>query len=198
LQTSANERAFGFLQQLMRLGCAWTPLEQNPHLYLKERKALFYSGSMQDLIRQGKIDMKDDWEMIPYPSLEGSEVILSDGLSYGILHSDANHDLAAWLFIRWLQAPQNLAKMIVSTSTLPPVSSVREEVKKIGKHDPAWELSLQYLPLVKSMPLLATWLDAGKVLQDAAWQVVQSNTKPGDVSTILADAELLIKEILNR
>ncbi len=198
LQTSANERAFGFLQQLMRLGCAWTPLEQNPHLYLKERKALFYSGSMEDIVQQGKIDMKDEWEMIPYPSLEANEVILSDGLSYGILRSDANHDLASWLFIRWLQAPENLARIVASSLTLPPVSSVREEVIKIGKPDPAWELSLQYLPLVKSMPLLASWLNAGKVLQDAAWQVVQSNMKPGDVNTILVDAELLIKEILNR
>ena len=198
LQTSANERAFGFLQQLMRLGCAWTPLEQNPHLYLKERKALFYSGSMEDMIRQEKISIKDDWEMIPYPSLEGNEVILSDGLSYGILRSDANHDLASWLFIRWLQAPENLARVIALTSTLPPVSSVREEVNKIAKLNPAWELSLQFLPLVKSMPLLGSWLDAGKVLQDAAWQVVQSNMKTGDVNTILADAEILIKEVLNR
>lgn len=198
LRTSANERAFGFLQQLMRLGCAWTPQEQNPHLYLKERKALFYSGSMEDLIRQGKTGMKDDWVMIPYPSLEGNEVILSDGLSYGILRSDANHNLASWLFIRWLQTPENLAKVVAATLTLPPVSSVREEVKKIGEPNPAWELSLEYLPLVKSMPLLSSWLNVGKVLQDAAWQVVQSNIKPGDVNTILADAELLIREILNR
>lgn len=198
LRTSANERAFGFLQQLMRLGCAWTPQQQNPHLYLKERKTLFYSGSMKDLVGQEKTGMKDDWEMIPYPSLEGNEVILSDGLSYGILRSDSNHDLASWLFIRWLQAPKNLAKVVASTLTLPPVSSVREEVKKFGETNPAWELSLEYLPLVKSMPVLSSWLNAGKVLQDAAWQVVQSNMKPGDVDTILADAELLIKEILNR
>lgn len=198
LQTKNNERAFAFLQQLMRLGCAWNPLDQNPYLYLKERKALFYSGSMVDLIRQEKIGMKDDWEMIPYPSMEGNEVILSDGLSYGVLRSDADHELASWLFIRWMQEPGNLAKVISSNLTLPPLSSVREEVKKIGKPSPAWELSLQYLPLVKSMPLLASWLDAGKVLQDAAWQVVQSNMKPSDVNTILADAELLIQEILNQ
>ncbi len=181
LQTSPNEKAFGFLQQLMRLGCAWTPLEQNQHLYFAERKALFYSGSMEDIIRQQKTGMRDDWELIPYPSLEGNEIILSDGLSYGILHSDAEHDLASWLFIRWLQEPENLARVIALTSTLPPVPSVREEVSKIAKLNPAWELSLQYLPLVKSMPLLASWLDVGKVLQDAAWQVVQSNIKPGDM-----------------
>ena len=61
-----------------------------------------------------------------------------------------------------------------------------------------WEETSKYLPLVKSMPLIDSWLVAGKVLQDAAWQVVQSNMKPGDIKAILIDADDLIKELVEK
>lgn len=198
LQTSTNEKAFTFLQQMMRLGCGWFSKDQDPYQYFAERKALFYSGSIEDITRQETIDMKDEWKLIPYPSTRENEIILADGISFGIFQSDADHDLAAWLFIRWMQKPENQAKFILSTSSLPFTSDVREIVDRQGKVNVAWGGFQKYLPQVKTMPLVESWPVAGRVLQDAAWQVVQSNIKPGEIISILQNADLLIKELLNR
>jgi len=196
LESAANEKAFAFLQQLVRLGCAWVPRDSDPYQYFSTRKALFYSGSLEDILNQKKIASRDNWTILPYPSLDGHAVILSDGFSYAILRSDSEHDLAAWLFARWMQKPENQARLIEGTSTFPLTSNVKERLSKFSQQNPAWVDSLQYLPLVKSAPLAASWLDAGKVLQDAAWQVIQSNIKPGNISEILIDAEKLIKELV--
>jgi ABC-type glycerol-3-phosphate transport system substrate-binding protein len=142
--------------------------------------------------------MEDEWSLIPYPSENGNEIILSDGLSYGILHSDVIHDLAAWLFIRWMQKPENQSKLISITYSLPFTSNVRETMSKRVKQVVIWEEIQKYLPQVKSMPMIDSWLIAGKVLQDAAWQVVQSNMKPGDVKTILISADNLVKELVEK
>jgi multiple sugar transport system substrate-binding protein len=192
---TANEKAFAFLQQMARLGCAWVPKDQDPYLYFTSRKALFYSGTLQDILIQKENFTKDDWTILPYPSLDGHEIILADGLSYGILKTDTESDLAAWLFIRWMQKPENQAKMINASSTYPLTSNIKEKMEKFSQSNPAWTDSLQYLPLVKTAPLIGSWLDAGKVLQDAAWQVIQSNIKPGDISGILLEADELIKEL---
>ena len=61
LESNGNEKAFAFLQQMTRLGCGWFPKEKDPYQYFGERKALFYSGSLEDFSRQIKIDMEDDW-----------------------------------------------------------------------------------------------------------------------------------------
>lgn len=197
LQNTNNEKAFAFLQQLMRLGCSWFPRENDPYQYFSERKALFYSGSLEDIPRQHNFDMIDEWQLIPYPSENENEIILSDGLSYGILPSDSTHDLAAWLFIRWMQKPENQSKLISVTYSFPLTSNVRETYKH-DKPDIIWEEIQKFLPQVKSMPLLDSWPNIGRVLQDAAWQVVQSNMKPGDIKAILLSADNLIKELIDR
>lgn len=195
VQNNDNEKAFTFLQQMVRLSCAWIARDQDPYQYFATRKALFYSGTLKDIQNQKKIFTKDDWTIVPYPSLDGHEVVLSDGLSYAVIKSDSNRNLAAWLFIRWMQKPENQAKMIIETSTYSLTSTASGELTSFSQKNPAWKKALQFLPQVKSIPLIESWLDAGKVLQDAAWQVVQSNIKPGDVSGILIAADKLIGEM---
>jgi multiple sugar transport system substrate-binding protein len=194
-----NIAAFSFLQQIIKLGCAWVGKEPDPYRYFASRNALFYSGDLQDILLQEKnANNKDQWTIISYPSLKGNDVVLTDGLSYGIFKSTSEKDLAAWLFIRWMQKPASQAKLIYATSTYYLTSSTLDEMNNYRQKHPAWDAALQYLPLSKSAPILSTWNIVGKVLQDASWQLAQSNIKTGDVPDILNQVNTLIKEIIQK
>jgi hypothetical protein len=97
-----------------------------------------------------------------------------------------------------MQNPASQAKLIGATSTYYLTSSTLDDLKKFRQNHPAWDAALQYLPLSKSAPILSTWNIVGKVLQDASWQLAQSNIKTGDVPDILNQVNTLIKEIVQK
>jgi multiple sugar transport system substrate-binding protein len=194
-----NIEAFTFLQQIIKLGCAWIGKDSDPYRYFASRKALFYSGTLQDLFIQEKnMNNKDQWIIISYPSIKGDDVVLTDGLSYGVLRTTSEKDLAAWLFIRWMQKPENQIKLINGTSTYYLTSSILGKMDNFRQKHPAWDTALQYLPLTKPAPMLSSWKTVGRVLQDAALQLTQSNVKSGDIPVILDEIDQLIKEIFQK
>jgi len=197
-ENKPNTEAFAFLQQIIKLGCAWIGKDPDPYRYFASRKALFYSGTLQDLLIQENNFTKDRWTIISYPSVQKNNVILVDGFSYGVFKSTPEKDLAAWLFIHWLQKSENQAKLIDDTSTYPLTSNARSKMEPFSHLHSAWDAALQYLPLTKSAPLFSSWINVGRVLQDAAWQISQSQIKQGDIPGILAEVDRLIKEIITK
>jgi multiple sugar transport system substrate-binding protein len=194
-ENQPNVAAFTFLQQIYKLGCAWIGKDPDPYRYFSSRNALFYSGTLQDLLLQKKNTTKDNWIIISYPSIMESNVILIDGFSYGVLKTTSEKDLAAWLFIRWMQKSENQVKLLNGTGTYYLTSSTLEEIGSFRNQNPAWDTALQFLPFTKSIPLLSSWINVGRILQDSAWQLTQSNVRSGDIPDILNEADKLIKEI---
>ena len=197
-ENQPNVDAFTFLQQIFKLGCAWIGKDSDPYRYFASRKALFYSGTLQDLPIQEKISTKDHWIIISYPSTKGNDVVLTDGFSYGVLKTTPEKDLAAWLFIRWMQKAEIQEKIINVTSTYILTSTASEKMDSFRHLHPDWDTVLQYLPLTKSAPLLSSWITVGKVLQDAAWELSRNIGKPGDIPVILGEIDKLIKEIYQK
>jgi multiple sugar transport system substrate-binding protein len=194
-ENQPNIDAFTFLNQIYKLGCAWIGNDPDPYRYFASRKALFYSGTLQDILKQEKKSTKDEWMIVSYPSINGSPVILADGFSYGMLKTTPEKDLAAWLFMRWMQKPENQGKLINETSTYYLTSSALEKIKSFRQKNPTWETALQYLPFTRSVPLISSWINVGRVLQDSGWQLTHSNVKTGDIPLILNQVDVLIKEI---
>jgi len=197
-ENQPNVDAFTFLQQIVKLGCAWIGKDSDPYRYFASRKALFYSGTLQDLLIQKKNPTKDHWIIISYPSTQGNDIVLTDGFSYGVLKSTPEKDLAAWLFIRWMQKSEIQVKLINVTSTYYLTSSTLKKMVSFRHLNPAWDTALQYLPLTKSTPLFSSWINVGRILQDSAWQLTQSNVKSGDIPVILSEVDKLIKEIYQK
>ncbi len=191
----SNEEAFTYLYKLNNLDCAWTGKESDPYQYFANKQAIFFSGTLQDILLQEKKLPADEWSVIPYPSLNQNPVVLVDGYSYGIVKSTPEKQLAAWLFIQWLTKPENQAKMISVTGTFPLTNTAIEYLTDFRKQHPAWNSALQYIPLARSAPNQESWLITGKVLQDAAWQLTQYTVKQGDIPTILGQTDQLIQSL---
>lgn len=195
------EATFVFLRSLVDEGCAWISRTTQYSEYFHDRYALFYSGQMQDIVRQerdaARLQMKDGWTILPYPALDEKPIAVSNGLSYAVLDSTPEQQVAAWLFLRWLASPANQSRLVQVNSTLPLSSTAIDILSVYGQHHQAWQQAIMWIPLAQPEPALASWREAGVIIADAAWQLFQPYSNSDDVGMILEFLGETIEEVLS-
>jgi len=195
----ANMDAAAYLQDIFFRDCAWIGRLSLPYQYFQNRQAITYSGKMEDIFIQEQVNAanktEDIWVLIPYPTDSGKPVLLMEGLSYAIITSDDEKALAAWDFIRWLTATENQVKMVETSGTFPLSNAAIEKLTEFRYAHPVWHQTLQYLPLMQSIPVEANWMILQDVLSDVGWKLIQYTTSKEDIPGLFQDAEALIHEI---
>ncbi|MCD6576824.1 MAG: extracellular solute-binding protein [Anaerolineaceae bacterium] len=193
-----NIDALTFLYDLYANGCAWKGKDPQPYLYFSNRFALFYSGQMEDIIRQIKSNKAygnfDNWVLIPYPSTIRKPTVMVAGLSYSITAESEERALAAWKFINWMLASKNQVVLIEKTGVFPLSNEVIEQVDSETEIYTIWKDSLQYLPYAQTEPSFKEWYIIKKVLEDMAWKLTQYTMQPENIPTLLTDAEVIVRE----
>lgn len=171
-----NLSALEFVANLRKDDCAWLP-DTNTNLEnLASRRAIFITGSLEDIAGQNTAFSEggstDEWTLLPFPGPHSG--IVAYGPDYAILKTDQPHQLAAWLFIRWMLEPQNQARWAVDTGLLP----VTLPAIKMFEADPAstaqWKAALKFIPQTLTQPQTAGWRKANKVLADGAFAYFRS------------------------
>jgi multiple sugar transport system substrate-binding protein len=194
------EAAFVFLRSLIDEECAWISRTTQYAEYFNDRYALFYSGQMQDIVRQerdaARLKMTDDWTILSFPSNDEKPIAVSSGLSYGVFDSTPEQRAAAWIFVRWLVSPENQSRLVQVNSTLPLSSTAIDILGVYGEHHPAWQRAIMWIPVAHPVPALASWREAGVIIGDAAWQLFQPHSTIDDVGMILEYLEETIDEVL--
>ena len=200
--TPSSEDAFGFIRELSDLGCAWTGRQINPFEYFSTRQALFYSGSLEDIISQQKsnarLGSEDNWIPILYPNQSGQGGVLSDGLDYGIFAGDAKSQMAAWLFIKWMINSNQHARLAAADTTFPMSYSEVAVLSALGEQNPQWQQALGFISQAKVAPQVQDWWIIRQILEDAFWKSLQPNVKPEDIPIILRELDATIYEVLNQ
>ncbi len=193
-----NINTFTFLYDLYLKDCAWKSNEPQPHAYFSNRLALFYSGQMEDIVRQIKSDNAnkntDKWVLIPYPSTIGKPSVIVEGLSYAITTENEERSLAAWEFIKWMLTPENQAAFVEETGVFPLSNEVIKQMDVKAEVYTIWKDSLQYLPFAQAEPSFIEWYAIEKVLEDVGWQLTQYTMQSENIHTILSDAEVMVGE----
>jgi multiple sugar transport system substrate-binding protein len=195
-----SESAFYYLRKLEDAGCAWSSREPVPYEYFATRQALFYSGTLMELPIQDNANLRlkstDRWTVIPFPNEKGDAFVLTTGLSYSILVASPAEQLAAWLFIRWLADPDREARLVSASSAWPVTKAGLDKLSGYRKDNPQWGQTVIWMRNARSVPLLAEWRTAGTILEDAAWQLYQTNIKPDQIPGILKTLDATVPEIL--
>jgi multiple sugar transport system substrate-binding protein len=192
--------ALEFLNEMQAGGCLWIGLRADTTAYFSDRYALFASGSLQDLSAQQKRTLdhesEDDWLFIPYPEISGQPFIYAEGYSYGLLKADPKTQLAGWLFIRWLNLPENQARIAELFPSLPVNTAWKAQTVDDRANFP-WT---QILPLEKQEVLPApwqpSWIIARRPVEDAFWQVFNL-AEVEQLNDILPELDALIREQLS-
>jgi ABC-type glycerol-3-phosphate transport system substrate-binding protein len=197
--TGPNAEAFTYLRNLFDQGCAWISRDPLPYDYFATRRALLYSGSPEQITLQiralARANNTDEWLPIPFPSGEGDGGVVASGVSYGILRSTPERQLAGWLLIRHLALTRNQVRLVESTLSLPVSSSARAGLSGLAGKNREWGAALDVLPeRVQAARVPAEWWAARGVLEDAAWQLFQLTPVPSD--TILKQADQMVPDLL--
>ena len=199
-KTPEGIASFTYLKQLFDKGCAWLGLKPDPYGYFVNRYALFYAGSLKDVVAQEHAmqaaGSRDRWTVIPFPSPNGRPAVMAYGALYSVIKSTPPRQLAGWLFIRWLSAPDQQVRLVQARGTYPLRDSVIPGLVKFQEDNPHWTAGLTLLSAAHSMPQQAGWLRVRGILQDAAAQIFQPEAKLMDVPSILDQLDRTAAEFL--
>lgn len=194
--------ALTFLRGMFDTGCAWVSRLPEPYGYFANRQALFYSGTLEDSAMQEaamrRLGAADDWQLLPYPVLEGQPVVLAGGPSYAITVSSPAEQMAAWVFIRWMLDPARQADMVEAGPSMPLGAGVEGELGAYPFEHTRWAASLDWADFLQTTPAMGAWRVGREVLADAAWQMYQVNLGVDDIPGILSEVDALILEVTSR
>lgn len=193
--------AFEYLFNLFKSNCAWSGNAPQPYNYFANRQALVYSGQFQDILRQTSAmqlaSSEDEWKVIPFPGIDGNPIVTS-GFSYGVLHVESEEDLAAWLFIRWLSEPTQQARLLTTTGSYPLGKEVIGHLSNYSADYPQWQQAVDSLDNLVIQPRDADWGVISPVLEDAGWQLFNSETKTETIPSIIEQMDALAQELSER
>jgi len=197
-----SEDAFSALLKLSTDSCGWLSRQPQPYDYFTNRQALMYSGSMQDLLVQTRtntrLESEDEWIVLPYPPVDGEPFVLTEGIDYGISTSTDVRQLAAWLFVRWLSAPEQQAWFLRSSGTLPLGEAVLPLVSDLEEDYPVWGDAVEFRDFGVALPASKDLDTVKTVVEDGGWQLFKTGLKSDAVQTLLSQIDMTIAEMAAR
>ncbi len=173
--TPEIKTALEFLKDLLDAGCAWESPESDPLAELAARRSLLITTSITDLPlipnALEKAGSTDEWLALPFPSDQREPVLATYGPSFAILKSSPEKDLAAWLLIKWLAAPEQQALLVSKSSSLALRESTLDHLNAYSAENPQWAAIQTYLDRARPEPELRSWGTVRWVLSDVGTQV---------------------------
>ncbi len=200
--TPQTNRVFQFLKGLEDSGCAWLGRDPQPYDYFAGREALFYLGSLDDLPDQQsamrRAGKSDQWTVIPYPVQSGSPFVITNNTYYYLVKSSPSRQLAGWLFIHWMMAPQQQVRWLKVVGTFPVGQSLAKILTSYRSDNPQWAAAFDLYQNAHPQPDQASWAVDGGVLSDGAQQIFQGDTLIAAVPPIIQQMDQMTLELLQR
>jgi ABC-type glycerol-3-phosphate transport system substrate-binding protein len=146
LNNSAVNDVANFFKDLFDNGCTLsTPSFPNPEF--AARQALFATSSTAGLPFQAgamaDVENDDVWGAIPYVGPDGGKSVDAFGQMVGMIETNEEQDLAAWIFLEHLTSPDTQADWIGYTGYFPSTSLT--DVGSRAADDARWAEALDLL-----------------------------------------------------
>jgi ABC-type glycerol-3-phosphate transport system substrate-binding protein len=198
-----SDVAFTYLRKMFDTSCAWVSRNPTPYTYFAGRQALLFSGTLEDLpaLSAAMTYQKnsDGWTVLPYPTDNAQKTLITFGPSLAILKSSPQQQLAAWLFVRWMELPRIQARLAAAGSSLPVRKSALDLMADFAKANPQWAIAAGWLKgQTQSLPVQLWWKVTQRVLEDGAGQVFQPFLKVANVPDVLKELDATVAELLNK
>ena len=187
--TPQSEKSITFLKSLYDAGCAWQDNDEYPLPEFANRQALLATLPLSDLpalaaeLEQAEND--DQWTVIGFPSERTQPMITIYGPSYALFGASPEEQLASWLLVKWLASPEEQARLITASGTLPLREATKDLLKSYGAANPQWTAAVGYLPAARTEPNLASWIVVRWALGDVATQVFRYYFTPDRIPATL-------------
>lgn len=198
---AANE-AVAYLQDLGANACIWVQRTGTPQEELARRRALFVTGTLQDLAQQKAVmDLHhntDEWTVIAFPAENGGGAVLAYGYSLALIQKDsaaADQQMAGWLFLRWLSQPAQAARLAEAWPSFPVNAGVMAQLEKERANFP-WDKLLPVNERVLPAPSGPQWALTSRVLEDVTWSIFHLPKE--QTAELLSEADAALQEMRER
>lgn len=168
-----------FLKDLFDSGCTlFTPSFPNPEF--AGRQALFAVSSTAGIPFQRSamedVANEDEWGPIPFPGPNGTLVVDAFGQMAGIVETNADQDLASWIFLKYLTSPEAQTTWVSLTGYYPTQPSTDISGKA---DDVQWNEGLALLPLGVGEPNLPAHGSVRGLIRDAFFAILDAEDEAG-------------------
>jgi len=195
-----TKSTFDYLKSLLVKECAWLGKQTTPYDYFASRYTLIYSGTQADIAGQRAVFSRtgntDQWVLIPYPVKSGISTTLVDGTDYFIIKSDPVLQMAAWLFLRWMNEPDQQVRLSQTNGVWPSRSSVTKTLETENSSDLIYTYVYRAMETIQPVPHAADWAIVRRIFEDAAWQLFQPESRVNQIPSLLENLDATIEEIL--
>jgi multiple sugar transport system substrate-binding protein len=135
-------------------------------------------------------------QRLAFPGPNGGQGVDAFTQTLGVLKSSPEQELASWLFIKYLTAPENQAKWIVASGYLPTHYSVEGMLADYVASNPVFATGLELASLGQGEPeTFPAWASVRRALDDAAAQLYAAQS-PEEVDAILAELNITSAELV--
>lgn len=173
--TPPVEDAFERLWKLSDRGCGWLVENGSPVEIFASRESLVTTGSLLEapVIQQAmeRAGRRDRWRLLPFIGTADQPTFIHYGPAYTILSSTPEEELAAWVFVRWMLAPERQARWIEASGGLPLQRSIVDDLGTYANRNPFWAQAVVLLPDAAAEPTQASWKTVRWAVSDATIQL---------------------------
>jgi len=161
-----------FLQELRSRGCADVAARADPRIGFGAGRVLFSVAPVHQLslYREAVIDGAGfEWDVLPLPrrSIEDATRVHVYGLSHSIFRTTPEEQLAAWLFIKWMNQPEQQARWAEQSGYYPVRRSATGLMEVYLADNPSFHRALGFLGLEYGFePSLVGYDGCRNVLED--------------------------------
>ena len=197
--TPQVEAAFSFLRELFEKGCIQVVRDHPANMAFAERKGLFYSSSIMGIPAQGEafetFESEAAWQVIPYPAESNTPVMITYGPNAALIQTDPEHQLASWLFLKWLIRPEEQKEWMQAGTYLPVNALTLAYLSNMTSEYPQWLEALNLAPDSRTEPLLPSWDTVRWALSDAGNALFKADFSSDQIPALIVELEATAIEI---
>jgi multiple sugar transport system substrate-binding protein len=185
----AGIESLALLRRLIDAGLAWRPEDTyGDYRQFAEGKAAFafsstgnralYRNAYEGAVQSGTPAFEWRQVLIPQADLEHPATALY-GTGFFMTHSEPERERAAWLFVRWFSAREQVARWAEGLEAMPVRASALDVMTDTLQSDPFFGYQVrEILPYARPEPAVAGALEVRSLLYTAILSVTQGLADP--------------------
>ena len=198
--TDANVQAALYLNDLKANGCTFET-ESYPNPEQAQRKALitmssnvglpYYAAAFEDAG-----NTTDVWGFIAAPGPDGTLAVDAFQQMIGVVKSTEEREMASWLFIKWLTAPEQQADWIKTSGYLPTQTTTVPLLEDYAAENTVWATALELASIGPAEPqTFPAWTSVRRAVGDTAAELFNAESEE-DVLAILQALDVTSAELV--
>ena len=139
----------------------------------------FYKSGIEDT------GLDFTWGVTHPPQVGPTPVVDVYGASVSLCAGPPEKQLAAWLFLKWLTAPEQQARWVRASNYFPVRKSTARELESYFVENPHYGVAFGMLDYGKSEPTMAGYQQVRRLIQEAMVEAIEG----GDIERVLGDLQ---------